>query len=67
MNALEKIYLLVKTLNTNDDGISTDFIRNLTGLFFIIIGEKASTNTPLSKVYHFKKVKDWHNYMDPCT
>ena len=41
----------------NDDnkekccGVSTDFIRKLTDLFFIIIGEKASTNIPLRKIY----------------
>ena len=45
----------------NDDdmekccGVSTDFIRKLTDLFFIIIGEKASTNIPLRKMYHLRK------------
>ena len=58
MSYLKKLYNLVKTLNINDDnkekccGVSTDFIRKLTGLFFLIIGEKASTNIPLSKNYH---------------
>ena len=47
-------------MNINDDdaenccGISTDFIRKLTD-FFIIIGEKASTNIPLSKMNHLRK------------
>ena len=36
-------------------GVSTDFIRKLTDLFFIIIGEKASTNIPLSKMYRLRK------------
>ena len=62
MCALEKFYNLVKTLNMNDDnmekccGVSTDFIRKLVDLFFIIIGEKAPTNIPLSKMYRFKKM-----------
>ena len=36
-------------------GVSTDFIIKLTDLFFIIIGEKYSTNIPLRKIYPFKK------------
>ena len=61
MSALDKLYNLVKTLNMNDDnmekccGVSTDFIRKLTDLFFIIIGEKASTNIPLGKMYLLRK------------
>ena len=61
MNVLEKLYILVKTLNVNDDnkekcyGVSTDSIRKLTDSFFIIIGEKASTNIPLRKIYRFKE------------
>ena len=61
MNVLEEINLLVKTSNMNDKneekcyGVSTDFIRKLTDLFFIIICEKSSTNIPLRKMYHFKK------------
>ena len=61
MSSLEKLYNLVKALNMNDDnkekccGVSTDFIRKLTDLFFIIIGEKASTNIPLSKMYRLRK------------
>ena len=61
INVLEILYLLVKTLNMNDDneekcyGISTYFIRKLVDLFFIIIGEKASTNIPLRNMYHFLK------------
>ena len=59
MNIIEKLYLLVKILNMkyNNDkkcyGISTDSIRKLTDLFFIIIGEKVSTNIPLRKMYNF--------------
>ena len=58
---LEKLYNLVKTLNMNDEnkeefcGVSTDFTRKLTGFFFIIIGEKASTNIPLRKMYCLRK------------
>ena len=61
MNVLEKLYILVKSLNTNDDneencfGVSTDLISKLTDLFFIIIGEKSSANIPLRKMYFFKK------------
>ena len=46
----------------NDDneekcyGFSTDFIQKLTDLFFITIGEKASTNSPLSKTYASRKI-----------
>ena len=45
----------------NDDnkekcyGVSTDFIRKLPDLFFIIIGKKASTNIPLRKMYRLRK------------
>ena len=52
MSVLEKLYNLVKTLNINDynekscHGVSTYFIRKLTDLFFITIGEKALTNIP---------------------
>ena len=41
----------------NDDneetfyGVSTYFIRKLTDLFFITIGEKVLTNIPLGKMY----------------
>ena len=61
MSALDKLYNLVKTLNMNDDkkgkycGVSTDFIRKLTDFFFVIIGEKASTNISLGKMYRFRK------------
>ena len=57
MCALEKLYNLVKTFNINDDktekccGVSTNFIRKLADLFFIIIGEKSLTNISLSKMY----------------
>ena len=46
MSALKKLYKILKTLTINDDnekkcyGVSTDFIRKLTDLFFVIIGEK---------------------------
>ena len=61
ISVLKKLYHLVKTLNMNDDdeqkchGVSTDFIRKLTDLFFITIGEKASTNIPLRKMYRLRK------------
>ena len=61
MSVLEKLYNLVKTLNMNDEddeifyGVSTYFIRKLTDFFFIIIGEKASTKIPLSKMYRLRK------------
>ena len=48
-------------------GILTNLIRKLTDLFFIVIGEKASTNLPLNNMYHILKVQNWHVYMDPCT
>ena len=57
MNIIEKLYLLFKTLNMNDNNvekchsISTGFIRKLADLFFMIVGEKESTNIPLSKMY----------------
>ena len=58
MNVLEKLYLLVKKLNKNNDdeencyNVLTDLIRKLTDLFFLIIDDKASTNIPLRKIYH---------------
>ena len=36
-------------------GVSTDFIRKLTDFFFIIIGEKSSTNIILRKMYLLRK------------
>ena len=60
--ALEELYNIVKTLNMNDDnmencyGVSTDFIIKLTGLFFIIIGERSSTNIPLSKIHRLRNI-----------
>ena len=58
MNVLEKLHLLFRTINMNDDdneakvcGISTNFIRKLTDFFFIIIGGKSSTKIPLNKMY----------------
>ena len=36
-------------------GVSTDFIRKMTGFFFITIGEESSTNIPFSKMYRFNK------------
>ena len=59
----DKLYNLVETLNTNNEdidkfcGVSTDFISKLTDLFLIIIGEKASTNIPWSKMNQFKKMQ----------
>ena len=56
MSVLDKLYILIKTLNMNDDNekkcydVSTDLVRKLTDLFFITIGEKSSTSIPLSKV-----------------
>ena len=58
--SLDKLYYIVETLNTNNEdidkccGVSTDFISKLT-FFFIIIGEKASTNIPWSKMNRLKK------------
>ena len=55
ISVIKKLYNLVKTLNMNDDneekcyGVSTDFIIKLRDLFFVTIGEKASTNIPLRK------------------
>ena len=52
MNAPEKLYLLVRTLNMNDDneekcyGISTYFIIKLTDSFFIIIVENDQQMLP---------------------
>ena len=59
MNAIEKLFLLVKTLNMNDDneekqyGVSTGFIRKLTDLFFITIGEKNLQKFPWGKYIAF--------------
>ena len=49
---LDKLYNLFKTLNVNDDdeeklyGVSTYFIRKMTYLFFINIGEKHQQTSP---------------------
>ena len=62
MSVLDKLYNLVKTLNMNDEneekcyGVSTDFVRKLTDLFFINIDEEAPTNIPLSKMYRLIKI-----------
>ena len=46
----------------NDDNkgkccvVSTDLIRELMDLFFVIIGEKASTNIPLRKMYRLRNI-----------
>ena len=46
-------------MNDNNEekcyGDSTDFIRQLTDLFFITIIETASTNTPLRKMIRLRK------------
>ena len=61
MSVLKKSHNLVKTLNMNDDneekfcGVSTDFIRKLTDLFSLTIGEKSSKNIPLRKMYPLRK------------
>ena len=61
MSALYKLYNLVKTLNINKDNretccaVPTDFIKELTDFFFIIIGEKDSTNIPFRKMYCLRK------------
>ena len=61
MSVVDKLYNLVKTLNINDDndkkcfGVSTYFIRKLTGLFFITIGEKTTTNIPMSNIHLLTK------------
>ena len=61
ISVLGKLYNLVKTLNMNDDneekcyGVSNDFIRKLTDLLFITIGEKSSTNITLRKLYRLRK------------
>ena len=44
--------------NNNEEklyGISTNFIRKLTGLFFMITDEKSSSNIPLKKINSFLK------------
>ena len=48
-------------MNINDDNeekgssVLTDFIKKLTDLFFITIGEKAPTNIPLSTINRWTK------------
>ena len=56
MSVIEKLNLLLRTLNTNDSeneeklyGIWPNLSEKMTGFFVIIIGEKASTNLPLNK------------------
>ena len=57
MSTIEQLQNLIKTLNMKDDneekcyGVSADFIRKLTGFFFVSIGEKESTKNTLSKIY----------------
>ena len=61
MSVLKKLYDLVKALNLNDDneekchGVTTDFIRKLTDLFFITIGEKESTKILSRKMDWLRK------------
>ena len=50
-------------MNMNDDDneakvcdILTKFIRTLIDLFFLIIGENASTNVPLNKTNYLRKM-----------
>ena len=63
MNVLDILNLLIRTLNINDDdneakvcGILTKFIIKLTDVFFIVIGEKASSNPSLNKTYYLRKM-----------
>ena len=62
ISVLDKLYTLVKKFNINDYneekcyGVSTDFIRKLMGLSFKNIGEKASTNITLRKMYRLIKI-----------
>ena len=63
MNVPEIFNLLVRTPNMNDDdtegkgcGFSTKLIRKLTDFFLLIIGERASTNIPLSKMRYLIKM-----------
>ena len=65
MNVLDRLHVLVRTLNINYDdneakvcGILTKFIIKLTYLFFLIIGEKSSTNIPLNKNYYLRKYQN---------
>ena len=54
MSALDELY----NLDENKEkccGVSTDFNRKLMDLCFTIIGEKASTKFPLSKMYILRK------------
>ena len=63
MNVLEKLHLLFRTINMNDDdneakvcGISTNFIRKLTDLFYVTVCEKASKHITLNKTYYLRKI-----------
>ena len=63
MNVLERLHLLVRTLNMNDNyneekvcGISTKLIRKFMDFFIIIIGGKPATNLPLNKAYYLRKM-----------
>ena len=63
MDVLDIFHLLVRTPNMNDGdkeakvcGTLTKFIRKLTNLFFLIIGEKFSKNLPLNKTYSLIKM-----------
>ena len=74
MYVVETFHLLLRTLNMNEDdneetfyGILTNSIRTLTDLYFMIIGEKSSTNIPLNNKYSLKIVQKWRIYLDPCT
>ena len=45
----------------------TDFIKELTDIFLVIIGENYLINLPWAKCIALEKVQHWNVYMDPCT
>ena len=68
-NLLEKYYLLVNTLNMNNDDIEAKFsailtkiIRKFTDFFFIIFGEKHQQIFPWKNVLLKKKSKLTRSY-----
>ena len=74
MYVLDNVRLIVRALNMNiyDNenkfyGISTNFIRKLIDLFFIITGENYQQLFPWTICIPVKKVQIWNVYMDPCT
>ena len=74
MTIIERIHQLLKILNTNEYDNeekvyvnSTNFIRKLKYFYFTIIGEKASSNITLAKIYYYKLKTDTYiwNYVSP--